>query len=115
MIRADGAADARHAMMVLTGSNGTAFQRRVQTGGVSHHTGGPMGGAPTWVRLRREGDRFTAFQSNDGVAWTLVGSATIPMGTTVRIGLAVTGHTDAASCSAAFDQVSVIATTAANG
>jgi hypothetical protein len=45
MIRESLAADSRHAMMIASVSKGYAFQRRLETGGLSVHTQGP-GTAP---------------------------------------------------------------------
>src|SRR5262249_25129718 len=33
--------------------------------------------APTWLRLVRQGTNITAYNSSDGVTWTLTGTATI--------------------------------------
>jgi hypothetical protein len=45
--------------------------------------------------------------SVDGVAWTTIGSVTLPMAFEVRVGLAVTSHDNAASATAAFDDVAI--------
>jgi hypothetical protein len=47
MIRENLDADARHAMVVVTPSNGVAFQRRTSTGGSSAHTAGAPSPPPT--------------------------------------------------------------------
>jgi hypothetical protein len=76
-----------------TGGNGWVVHRRdASTAGTTETINGPAGGAPGWVRLVREGDRLTAFQSPDGVNWTLVSGATSPMPWTVYVGLAVSSH-----------------------
>ena len=66
-----------------------------------------MSTAPRWVKLQRNGDLFSAYESADGVTWTLVGTETIPMGTTVFAGLAVTSHTTGASATCTLDSVSI--------
>lgn len=43
--------------------------------------------APRWVRLSRSGNVFTSETSTDGAAWTLLGSATVPMAATANWGL----------------------------
>ena len=98
---------AAHAMMVLTPMNGAAFQRRLNTGAVSLNTSKVGYAAPGWVKLVRKGTIFTGFVSTDSLTWTQVGSATITMGQTLSIGLAVTSHTTAALSTAVFDNVSV--------
>ncbi|HEX6973811.1 MAG TPA: hypothetical protein VF147_05380, partial [Vicinamibacterales bacterium] len=66
--------------------------------------------APYWVRLDRSGDVITAYQSADGTDWTLVGSDTIPMGTTVYVGLGVSSHTTSSTATATFDNVTITST-----
>jgi hypothetical protein len=64
----------------------------VSTAGATETAYGPAGGAPGWVRLVREGDRVSAFQSADGVNWTLVSASTSPLPWTAYVGLAVSSH-----------------------
>ncbi|MEO6237629.1 MAG: Ig-like domain-containing protein, partial [Vicinamibacterales bacterium] len=107
MIRQTLAAGSPHAFMLVSPAKGTAFQRRSASGGTSASTSGPMAAAPRWLKLTRSGDSFTAYDSADGVAWTLVGTDTIPMSTTVLVGLAVTSHNVGATATATFDNVTV--------
>jgi regulation of enolase protein 1 (concanavalin A-like superfamily) len=45
---------------------------------------------PHWMRLKRQGDVFTAEHSSDGQTWDVVGDpVTVPMAQTVYIGMAV--------------------------
>jgi len=111
MIRESLTAGSRHAMMVVTPGNGTAFQRRATTGGLTTHTAGPGATAPYWVRLVRQGSSFSAYASATGTAWTLVGTDTIPMGTSVLVGMPVTSHNNGVLGSASLDAVSVSAPT----
>jgi regulation of enolase protein 1 (concanavalin A-like superfamily) len=94
-----------HASMFVSSAKGLAFQRRGLTGSDSVSTPGSAARAPRWVKLSRAGNAFTAHESADGVTWTLVGTDTIPMGPTVYIGLAVTGHTTSSSATCTFDGV----------
>ena len=64
------------AFMLVSYSKGLAFQRRTATGGISTSTTGATGAAaiaPYWVRLDRAGNVISAYQSADGVNWTLRG------------------------------------------
>ena len=99
-----------HAFMLVTpagSTKGLAFQRRTATSGLSTHSAGGDGAPPAWVRLTRSGPTITAYRSADGVNWTLVGSDTIVMGTTIYAGLAVNSHSAGALATATFDNVSV--------
>jgi regulation of enolase protein 1 (concanavalin A-like superfamily) len=96
-----------HAFMLVSAAKGLAFQRRAAANGVTVNTGGSATAAPRWVKLTRAGNTFTAAESSDGVTWTVVGTDTIPMGTNVFVGLAVTSHTTAASATCTFDNVGV--------
>jgi hypothetical protein len=107
MIRETSAPDSRHVFMAFSAGNRLAFQRRTAATGETVSSGDAGGAAPYWVRLVRTGDLYRAFHSADGLAWTEAGSETIPMRGELRAGLAVTAHTNAAVCTATFDNVSV--------
>jgi len=65
------------------------------------------GTAVTLTAKAASGSTFSAYESADGVTWTLVGTDTIAMGTTVYVGLAVTSHTASSSAACSFDSVNV--------
>jgi regulation of enolase protein 1 (concanavalin A-like superfamily) len=92
MVREGLAANARNAFVLLSAARGSVFQRRVGTGGPSTSTGGGGVSAPAWVRLVRAGDLFSAYLSQDGTSWTLIGTDTIVMPATVYVGMAATSH-----------------------
>jgi regulation of enolase protein 1 (concanavalin A-like superfamily) len=106
MIRATLSANSAHAFVLVSPAKGVNFQRRTATGGVSTSTAGTTSTAPRWVKLTRAGDLFSAYESGDGTTWTLIGSETISMSSSVFVGLAVTSHSTA-SATAAFDSVSI--------
>jgi endonuclease/exonuclease/phosphatase family metal-dependent hydrolase len=114
MMRETLGAGSRHAAMFVSPGKGLAFQRRTATGGTSTHTSGGTGTAPAFVRLTRTGNSFTAHRSADGVTWTLVGSETIPMGSTIQVGVAVTSHAAGVLATAGFESV-VVQTAPASG
>lgn len=110
MIRESVGASSRYAYTLVSGANGVAFQYRQTTGGAA----GPGGvfdkttRAPYWVRLRRIGNRFTAYVSTDGQSWRQQGdSISVTMGATVHAGLAVTSHRDGALTTATFSNVNI--------
>jgi regulation of enolase protein 1 (concanavalin A-like superfamily) len=110
MIRGSLSANSAHGFMLVSYSKGLAFQRRTVAGGISTSTPGALASAPYWVRLDRAGDVITAYQSTDGVTWTLVGSDTIPMGTTFYVGLGVSSHSTTTLATGTFDNVTISGT-----
>jgi hypothetical protein len=107
MIRASTAANAAHGFMLVSTAKGLAFQRRPSAGGLSVNTAGAFATAPRWVRLTRVGNTVTAFESPNGSTWTLVGTETISLPSTVLVGLAVTSHTTTSLARGVFDNVSI--------
>ncbi|HZE99261.1 MAG TPA: hypothetical protein VE981_19815, partial [Planctomycetota bacterium] len=105
MIRETLNANAANAFMAQSRSNGATFQRRVTAGGVTTSTAGAAVGAPTWVRLQRAGNLFTASTSPDGINWTVVGTDTVTMAATVQVGIAVTSHNGAMLNCATVDSI----------
>jgi len=97
------------ALMLVSYSKGLAFQRRDATGGSSVNTAGAMAAAPYWVKLERVGTTFNAYSSPDGGTWTLVGTDTISMASTVYVGLAVSSHVAGTLATATFSNVSFVA------
>jgi regulation of enolase protein 1 (concanavalin A-like superfamily) len=108
MIRESLTADSRHAAVLVTSENGYVFDWRAETGGVTEHTAGGPGGAPGWVRLVRRGTNFEAFRSNDGLAWTAMGSGQIAAGQQAYVGVAATSESTEAM--ATLDAVSLAST-----
>jgi hypothetical protein len=108
MIRNSLTANSAHAMVVLSASNGTTFQRRPTAGAPCTSQPGPAIAAPGWVKLVRSGNTFTAFSSLNGTTWTQMGTPqSITMGPTVYVGLAVTSHTASTLTTATATNVQV--------
>jgi hypothetical protein len=61
--------------------------------------------APTWVKLVRFGDNFTAYFFGDGEAWLFQGSSAISMAATVYTGFAITSYNDHWLCSGWLDSI----------
>lgn len=97
-----------HALMAITPGNGAAFQYRSSTNGNSTNNNVTGYTAPYWVRITRSGNTFTGYRSSNGTTWTQVGSpVTLPMNSTVYVGLAVTSHSSGNLCTSIFSNVSV--------
>jgi hypothetical protein len=58
------------------------------------------------VKLERLGDTINAYSSPDGTTWSLVGTDTFTMGSTMLVGLGVSSHTTSATATCTFDNVS---------
>ena len=72
-----------YAAMMVTGSNGV----RMQWDYVNDRPGLPgsvSASAPRWLRLVRDGDTITGYDSADGTHWTPVGTVTLPGLTTPK-------------------------------
>jgi len=97
MIRSSLAAGAAHGFALVSAQKGVAFQSRAQVDGTSTNVAGELAATPRWVRVVRAGTRLTAYSSSDGAAWKTIGSASIALGTSAYVGLAVTSHSPAAA------------------
>ena len=105
-----------HALASPSPSENTSLYYRTSNGGPT--TWGPRSstvGAPQWVRLERVGDVLAFWESTDGLTWTKVGTATVPMGRDVYAGLAVSSLDDGALSTAVFEGVTVVEGLGASG
>ncbi len=98
MARGSLAADSQYAYSITyppTGGRAYDFEYRTAdgAGARSGPVVGPGTAFPRWVRLRRLGNVFTGLTSTDGNLWTVMGSATIAMPSTVYFGVAACAHT----------------------
>jgi len=116
MIRASDAAGAANVYAMVTPVNGTAMQVRATSGATTTDVGTDTAiQPPTWLRLQRVGDTFTAYESADGSTWTQLGSTTVSMPSTVLVGLAVTSHTQGTLAEAVFDSTTTTASSGSGG
>ncbi len=107
MIRESVDPESRHAMMVVTPGQGSAFQRREHPASGSIHMPGPAVTAPYWLRLRWKDGKVAALVSPDAKRWTEVGQVDLPFEGPVLPGLCLSGHSASAEADAAFDSVKV--------
>jgi beta-glucanase (GH16 family) len=108
MIRESLAAGSPNMLMEVSPSFGLYYQYRTTSGGTTTSVSSGTGTAPYWVRVTRVGNTLTASRSVDGTTWVTVGSASIPMGTTVYIGLAKNSRVNATIGTATFDNVTAV-------
>jgi len=105
MIRETLSASSKHAFALVSSAKGVALQWRPTSGGTSLSKAGSLSAPPRWVRLQRTGSTLTASESSNGSTWTVIGSASISMASTVYAGLAVTSHSTSAATTAAISDV----------
>jgi hypothetical protein len=60
-----------------------------------------------WLKLVRTGSMFTGYNSADGVTWTQIGSAPIPMSDPVLVGVFAESETNSPLASATFDNLQI--------
>jgi ABC-type transport system involved in multi-copper enzyme maturation permease subunit len=82
-----------YAAMMVTGSHGVRMQwDYVNDAPGAGEAGGVSASAPRWLRLVRDGDTITGYDSADGTHWTRAGTATLPeLTSTVQAGLFAAG------------------------
>jgi fibronectin type 3 domain-containing protein len=110
MMRESSAAGAKNVMAVVTptSANGFRFQSRTATNATTAKLTAGAGAPPSWLRLTRTGNSFTAFSSPNGTTWTAIGTAiSFTMNNTIMVGLAVTSHLDGTLATAIFDNVTI--------
>lgn len=107
MIRESLLAGSANVNLVTTPSNGTLLYYRSTNGGTQTVPTTPAPTSPMWMRLQRTGDSIIASTSVDGITWNDIATQSIPMTTSVYIGLALTAHSNTVLNHASFDNVVV--------
>ena len=107
MFRNDLSAGSLEAFMAITPGAGATFESRVAANGSTNAPTGGGSAAPYWVKLVRSGNLFSGYYSPDGVTWTFESSATVAMGSTVYVGLALTSHNAGTLNTTTFDHVNL--------
>jgi hypothetical protein len=91
MMRESLAADARNVSLSVTAGRGGVFGARERKGAETSLALDRTMAAPYWLKLKREGDLFTALKSPNGKQWWTVEKVTLPMAEEVYVGLTVVG------------------------
>lgn len=108
MIRDSFRLGSKHVMIAVTPENGIAFQYRKRTGWISKHEScGEKITAPYWLKLKRTGNTFTSYISENGTNWVRSGQVEISMSDDVFIGMAVTSHNNLKICKAVFTDTKI--------
>jgi regulation of enolase protein 1 (concanavalin A-like superfamily) len=108
MFRETPAPGSRHVMLIVSAANGVAMQYRSDPGGISRNVVLSTGAAPEWLRLRRSGNTFTGYASEDGTTWRTIGAITLPLDLDTYVGVALTSHNNSTRASGVFDNLTVV-------
>jgi ABC-type transport system involved in multi-copper enzyme maturation permease subunit len=76
IIKANTSPGSAYAAMMVTGSHGVRMQWNY-TGDAAGLSGAVSAASPRWLRLARNGDTITGYDSSDGAHWSVVGTATL--------------------------------------
>jgi hypothetical protein len=119
MIRETLGAGSKFAAVYVTPGQGCSFQGRLDTDVAATSDSAVRTAeqqaivAPYWVKLERDfAGNFRAYYSSDGTNWRQMSwnPQNIPMSSNVYIGLAVTSHSEGATCQAQFSNVTITGT-----
>ncbi|MBO9700374.1 MAG: T9SS type A sorting domain-containing protein [Sporocytophaga sp.] len=97
MIRETTGASSKHVMLVQTPLKYVNLQYRTETNGGSESNPSNIEDLHRYrlykyLKLKREGNKFTAYCSRNAYTWVFMGEITIPMNQQVYIGLCTAGH-----------------------
>jgi parallel beta-helix repeat protein len=106
MFRSSTAANSAFIDVVQTPENGVVVCARDASGNLTLIRGAAVAD-PVWLKLSRSGNVFTAYDSVDGINWSVVGSVTITLPSAGLMGLAVTSVDPTTLSTATFDNVSL--------
>ena len=108
MIRGSLAANSWHVILDVRPGGGIEFMTRSATGGTTTFIAGASSPfLPGWLKLSRQRESYVlAYASRDGVSWSSLGTAIVPLGAAL-VGLAVTSHDTSVTNSATFDNIDV--------
>jgi hypothetical protein len=99
---------AQNASMLVTSDGYPVFQWRDNDGGDSSYAwSNSTVNLPIWLKLERTGTLFKGYYSTNGTSWTELGSRTLPLSTTLFIGLVGNSGDDPNNDDVVIDNVNV--------
>jgi hypothetical protein len=107
MFRDTPAAESANVLLDVRPNGSIEFMSRPATGATTTLVAVGMQQTPVWLRLTRRGATFTGEISQNGSAWTVIGSTNAALAVNASAGLVVTSHNVAALGSGTFDNVAV--------
>jgi alpha-glucosidase (family GH31 glycosyl hydrolase) len=107
MLRESLADNSPYVALLLTPKAGFGMQWRSLAGASTDHGAGVAANPwpNNWIKLVREGDRFTGYRSADGIHWTEVGHAKANLGPKLYAGVVVCSHNNGALCAVTVDHL----------
>ena len=98
-----------YAMSLAIPSSGLSLLTRPRPGGPSLQRGPGIGaaGLPLWLKLRRQGNKFTAYSADDGRNWQVLGQEEIEMPASILAGVAVCSRSAIVQCNATFEKLTL--------
>ncbi len=108
MIRSSLASNAAEVSMGVTPGSGAVFLSRDTTGGITSTNSSTGITAPYWVKLVRNGNIITGYDSTNGSSWVMVSSAIVPMSGSLYIGMYDTSHNAATASVATISNVTLM-------
>ena len=107
MIRDGVGAGAANVVLDVRPTGDVEFMQRMVAGGTTVFYATARAAPPSWLRLARSGSSITASVSTDGLTWTVVGTTTAAMSSSVNAGVIVTSNDSTRLNTAMFEGVSV--------
>jgi len=105
MMRESLAADSRHVFLSVTAARGGVFQWRERLGEETSVTLDRAMVVPYWLKLKRDGNIFTALRSPNGKRWAQVDRLTMSATRELYVGLAAVGVRGNVLNESVFEQV----------
>jgi hypothetical protein len=87
------------------GDNTYSASARLTAGAATNSLGASVTGVGypnAWMRIKREANLFTTYRSNNGQDWTVIGSTTAAISTTLNVGLGAVSHRNGKLVTATF-------------
>jgi hypothetical protein len=97
-----------------TGGNGTVIQYRTAQGDSTTQLTGVASGAPSYLKIMRTGDSYTAYTSPDGTSWTAFPGSTVTIPAldgTILAGMADTSHSQFGTSTTVFSNLTLTSAT----
>jgi regulation of enolase protein 1 (concanavalin A-like superfamily) len=110
MIRESLDPGARHVEICVTPGDGTQFLSRAVKNGKTAATPGnlPKGKFPIYLKIERQNQTLSGYESFDGVIWKLVASTNIVLPEKVYVGMVSSSHEKTKLCTSKFDQMGIV-------